>query len=83
MLRGLGRGRGFEWSTEVAPVPALAMLHDALSRALAQVTSQLEALAAIPAPPCPHCGELLTPDVVRGEWQCSRCGVVLPAAVPR
>jgi hypothetical protein len=76
VLRGLGRGRGFEWSTEAAPVSALMVLSVALTNAADQVNWQL---AAIPVPQCPVCGETLSPDPVAASWYCSWCGSAFQA----
>jgi len=81
VLRGLGRGRGFAWSAEPAPVTALSLLHQALTNALSQVTAQLSTLTAIPSPGCTVCGTAMTPDLVRNEWHCSGCGTTFPRVV--
>ncbi|MBL0215415.1 MAG: hypothetical protein IPQ07_16205 [Myxococcales bacterium] len=83
VLRGLGRGKGFEWSTEPAPVAALTVLHQALTNALAQVSAQLSAVASIPAPACTVCGTVMTPDLARNEWHCPGCGTTFPAVMVR
>src|SRR3990167_6871516 len=79
VLRGLGRGKGFEWSTEPAPVAALLVLHQALTNALTQVSDQLATLGSIPAPACTVCGTVMTPDLARNQWHCPTCGTTFPA----
>lgn len=83
VLRGQGRGRGFEWSEEPAPLTALAVLHQALTNALAQVSTQLATLSSIPAPPCTVCGTVMTPDLARNQWHCAGCGTTFPAITLR
>lgn len=83
VLRGLGRGRGFAWSSEPAPATALTLLGQALTNALAQVTAQLATLTSIPAPPCAVCGTVMTPDLVRNQWHCAGCGTTFPTVIVR
>ena len=57
VLRGLGRGKGFEWSREAATAETLEFLQQALWRAIAQVQQMAAAVAWMPPPPalCPAC----------------------------
>lgn len=78
VLRGLGRGRGFAWSTELITAPALRFLHEALGRAMAQVETML-ASAPEAAPTCTTCGIGLAWEPRTWMWHCTSCDQVWPA----
>jgi hypothetical protein len=72
VLRGLGRGRGFEWSHEAARQEVLVELDQALSRAFQQVRWMLANTG--PSPVCTFCTGVLSWHTDRQEWICVSCG---------
>lgn len=76
VLRGLGRGRGFEWSRETATAETLEFIQQALWRAIAQVQQMAAAAAWMPPPPavCPACGGGLAWYPAAQSWHCAGCG---------
>jgi hypothetical protein len=69
VLRGLGRGKGFEWGRLTLRLEVLQALEGALERALAQVRQLAGATAW-----CPQCREVL--GVRDGRVVCDRCWLV-------
>ena len=76
VLRGLGRGKGFEWSREVATPATLEFLQQALWRAIGQVQQMAAQVAWMPPPPalCPACGGGLAWYPATQSWHCAACG---------
>lgn len=80
VLRGLGRGKGFEWSREAATAATLEFLQQALWRAIAQVQHMAASIAWMPPPPalCPSCGRGLAWYPDEQSWYCAHCGASWP-----
>lgn len=89
VLRGRGRGKGFDWSREPASVPVLQTLMLALNRALGQVQTLMDhavaaqAAVALATPtrwvapaPCGHCAAAVLWEPEVGRWICSGCRAV-------
>jgi hypothetical protein len=79
VLRGLGKGRGFEWSIESLRMDVLVALEQALQRALVQVQMLKVQVAAqpiyttMPDSYCRKCGDRATWHVDAQRFSCGRC----------
>lgn len=85
VLKGRGRGLGFDWSREPVPVRLLVVLEQSLLRALGQVHQLMNAVQAgaypitpdlPPVPPvCPGCCQVTTWLANVGRFRCEHCGL--------
>src|SRR5688500_1288854 len=73
VMKGLGRGKGFEWAEQPMRLNVARALEGALLRALAQVQGAIQNLDAA----CRRCGGHITFLPARAVFGCTVCGKIV------